>query len=42
MRGTHAPGHIEVRTKRAVEWRELFGLPGSNVVVMVKAMSKEM
>jgi hypothetical protein len=38
---THRPGHIEVRMKRAVECREFGGLPGSKVLVMVKATSRE-
>lgn len=40
--GTHAAGHIEVRIKSAVECKESFGFPGSNVLVMVKATSREM
>jgi hypothetical protein len=39
---THMAGHIEVRMKREVEWRDCFGLPGSNAVVMVRATSREM
>jgi hypothetical protein len=35
-------GHIEVRIKRAVECKESFGFPGSNVLVIVKATSREM
>jgi hypothetical protein len=38
---THTPGHIEVRIKRAIECRESGGLPGSNMLVMVRATSRE-
>jgi hypothetical protein len=38
---THVPGHIEVRMKRAVECSESGGSLGFNVVVMVRATSRE-
>jgi hypothetical protein len=34
-------GQIEVRMKSAVECKESGGLPGSNVLVMVSATSRE-
>jgi hypothetical protein len=38
----HVAGHIEVRIKRAVECKESFGFPGTNVLVIVKGTSREM
>jgi len=38
---THVAGHIDVRIKRAVECNESGGLSGFNVVVMVRATSRE-
>jgi hypothetical protein len=41
VRETHVAGHIEVKIKRAIECSESGGLLGFNMVVMVRATSRE-